>query len=163
MLSQERLQELLKYDPDTGIFHWIPKPRSFRRNYKAGGRMLNGYITIGIDRKHYLAHRLAFLYMEGTFPNGFVDHIDTDRANNRWNNLRKASPSENNCNRVRGELPLGVYEITRKNRPGIWYATKIQKNGKQYSSYFRKVEDAIKWRLRKEEELFGEFQNKNYL
>lgn len=153
MLTQEELKQKLIYDPETGIFTWIPRPRSFRRNYVAGGQMLNGYITIGVG-KPYLAHRLAFLYMTGQFPTNQVDHINRIRNDNRWCNLRDATSSENSFNKS----VVGVYEFIRKGRQGLWYEAKIQKYGKQYSSTFRSKEKAIAWRANKEKELFGTFQ-----
>jgi hypothetical protein len=158
MITQIELKELLSYDPETGIFKWLPRPRSSRIKYEAGHKMTNGYITIRIKNKQYLAHRLAFLYMTGKFPDKCVDHIDRVRDNNRWDNLREVTPQENSFNRrsIR-EIPLGIYMTARQGCPGVWYQTKIQKDGKQQSSYFRNLIDAIEWRQRKERELFGTF------
>ena len=160
MLTQHRLKELLRYDESSGIFTWIPKKRDYRSQYLAGGKTTNGYITIGIDNKHYLAHRLAYLYIIGSFPEKQIDHINGVRSDNRWLNLRQATPSQNNCNRV---ATKSVYQIVRKGRPGVWFSAHIQKDNKQYSSTFRKEEDAIVWRLRKEKELFGEFRRNTAL
>lgn len=157
MITQIELKEWLTYDPITGIFRWIPRPRSSRIEYKAGCQRRDGYVIISFKGTQYLAHRLAFLYMTGSFPEKQVDHIDRKRNNNKWDNLREVTPQQNNFNRTGNRiLPIGVYEVTRNNRKGIWYATKIQKDGKQYSSYFRKLEDALDWRIEKENQLFGE-------
>lgn len=51
-----------------------------------------------VDRQFYKAHRLAFLYMEGSFPRSDVDHINREPSDNRWANLRRATRSENNRN-----------------------------------------------------------------
>lgn len=103
----------------------------------------------------YLAHRLAFLYMTGAFPTNQVDHINRVRNDNRFINLREVLPSDNSKNRSpKRHLPLGVYEIKRKGRKGIWYSVKIQSDYKTYSSSFRSLDDAIKWRKNKENELF---------
>lgn len=69
------------------------------------------YVTIMIDGKAYQAHRVAWLYMTGRWPKDQIDHIDGDGANNRWTNLREATPSQNAFNtrpkKSRG-LPKGV-------------------------------------------------------
>ena len=96
-LTQERLQELLTYNPETGIFTWnINKSSKAQKNSVAGCSDNYGYIIITIDNKPYKAHRLAFLYVSGYTPELYVDHIDRDKANNKWANLREVSPT---CNR----------------------------------------------------------------
>jgi hypothetical protein len=148
-LTQTRLQEVLLYDCKSGIFRWK------RSNKLAGCLRKDGYITIRIDNRAYLAHRLAILYVEGVFPSQQVDHKDRIRSNNMYINLRSATPRENNFNRSTfRDLPVGIYLVKRKGRAGMWYRTSIQVYGKQYSSYFRELEKAIEWRKTKENELF---------
>lgn len=148
-LTQTRLQELLSYDYESGIFTWK------RLNKPAGCLRKDGYITIRVDNKSYLAHRLVILYVEGAFPSQQVDHKDRVRSNNTYENLKNVTPRENNFNRstCRG-LPVGIYLVERKGRSGMWYRTSIQAYGKQYSSYFREMEKAIEWRKTKENQLF---------
>ena len=97
MITQERLQELLHYNPGSGEF----TRRVSRGNSKVGsvaGYIGEGYIVIGVDDEYYSAHRLAFLYMEGEFPPDQVDHINTVRSDNRWCNIRRCTAKENNNN-----------------------------------------------------------------
>lgn len=88
-LTQERLKELLDYNPETGVF-----VNRVRRNNRAKAGDVTGcvgscgYKRIQINGKLYLSHRLVFLYMEGYLPEHFVDHIDRNKLNNRWSNLR---------------------------------------------------------------------------
>lgn len=146
----------LNYEPSTGEFIWNVSKRSVKKGTKAGCKMTNGYIAIRVNNKLYLAHRIAFYKMFGRFPNQ-IDHINRVRDDNRLENLREVTPRKNSTNRsCNRKLPLGVYETIRKGRPGVWYSTKIQWLGKQYSSSFRNLEDAINWRKRKEKDLFGE-------
>lgn len=99
-LSQERLHELLDYDPETGVFKWAKSRPGVRQGATAGSVSKKlGYIVIGVDRENYFAHRLAWLWMTGSFPSEEIDHRDGVRTNNRFSNLRSANKSENAQNR----------------------------------------------------------------
>jgi len=99
-LKQNELKQILKYFPKTG--NWKRK-KTVSSNAKKGeytGTLnTNGYIVIGINNKLYYAHRLAFLYMDGYFPENHVDHIDKNPSNNKWCNLREVSHQCNTRNR----------------------------------------------------------------
>ncbi|MCK4758405.1 MAG: HNH endonuclease [Candidatus Aminicenantes bacterium] len=95
MITQEKLKKLLHYDPETGIFTRLISTQGKKKNSIAGAKTNLGYIKIIINKKPYLAHRLAWLYMTGEWPVEDTDHIDHVRDNNRWNNLREVSRSEN--------------------------------------------------------------------
>lgn len=101
-LTAERLRELLDYDPETGIFRWRVKRKSYgakaRPGAIAGAIQRNGYRAIGIDGIRMYEHRLAFLYIKSHWPSCFVDHKDRNPANNRIDNLREATRSQNNMN-----------------------------------------------------------------
>ncbi len=98
-LTQDRLRELLHYDPDTGIFTWVATRGPVNAGDVAGTIDSYGYVAIGIDGRKYHAHRLAFLYMTGSVPPVMADHIDMDTTNNAWTNLRPATRSQNGANR----------------------------------------------------------------
>lgn len=104
MVTYERLTELLDYNPDTGIFTWkIKRSNKVPAGSVAGCFKTNtGYIYIMIDHVGYLAHRLAFLFMNKEFPPDVVDHINSNRIDNRFSNLRMATKSQNQHNRVIG-------------------------------------------------------------
>ena len=95
MLTQARLKELLSYDPDTGHFAWRTKHGKVRPGDVAGCPDKRGYLLIGIDRKLYKAHRLAWLYVYGAWPTKALDHIDGCTAHNAIANLREVTQSEN--------------------------------------------------------------------
>lgn len=90
-LTQERLKEVLDYNPITGIF--VRKARNHGVKVGSIAGVINnfGYITIGVDGKRYLAHRLAWLYMEGYLPEHDIDHLNGSGVDNRWENLRHVS------------------------------------------------------------------------
>ena len=100
MLSQERLKSLMNYEPETGVFTWLMKPcRNVRVGEVAGS--LNkgtGYVRVIVDRKRYLAHRLAWLYIYGDLPPDQLDHINRIKTDNRIGNLRLANNAENHQN-----------------------------------------------------------------
>lgn len=97
-LTQAILKSLLTYDPETGVF--------MRGNRIAGGLDRFGYWRIRIKGKLYKAHRLAWLYTYGYWPKGDIDHINGARRDNRLDNLREATRSQNNQNNHRA---VGVY------------------------------------------------------
>jgi len=100
-MTQSRLKKLLHYDEKTGVFKRRTKA-SCRTNIGdiAGGYDAGGYLYIRVDGKRMKAHRLAFLYMTGSMPVE-VDHINHDKKDNSWSNLRSATRTEQNRNHTR--------------------------------------------------------------
>src|SRR5690606_34614864 len=99
MLTQQRLKELLYYDPETGIFTRLvgrSGPRA-RAGDVAGSDNGKGYIRIYVDGRPYKAHRLAWFYMHGEWPEE-IDHRNGERADNRLSNLRPVTRQQNNLN-----------------------------------------------------------------
>lgn len=98
-MTQQRLKELLHYDPDTGIFTWRISPKyDIAAGAIAGHRRKDGYLIIRLSQVNYYAHRLAWLYMTGEWPPIEVDHLMGDKADNRWTQIRSATPSLNKEN-----------------------------------------------------------------
>ena len=97
-IPHEKLLEILTYDPDTGIFTWAtPRPK-VKVGQRAGYLHHKGYIYLEVDGKHCSAHRLAWYYMTGEIPQKQVDHINRDKADNRFCNLRLADHGQNRAN-----------------------------------------------------------------
>ena len=88
-ITQMELKDRLCYDPKTGLF-------SDKKGNLKGTVHKDGGLVITVAGNQYQAHRLAFLYMEGSTPKQYTDHINGIRTDNRWINLRKVSP-EDNC------------------------------------------------------------------
>lgn len=103
MITQERLKQLLHYDPDTGVFMRIESNRVDRLGKQPGSRNTKGHVQIRLDGVLYVAHRLAWLYVNGEFPVNQLDHIDGDKTNNKIVNLRDATNKQNQEN-----VPLQV-------------------------------------------------------
>jgi hypothetical protein len=113
MFGQDRLRELLRYDPKTGLFSWrVQSNGRVPAGTRAGTPKRRGNLEIKIDGKLYQASRLAFFYMTGQWPAADIDHINGNPTDNRWANLREATRGQNaaNARRWRNKaLPKGVY------------------------------------------------------
>ena len=90
----ELVKRFLEYNPLTGEFKWRPSNNG-RCGKSAGSIQSNKYVSIRIQGKAYLAHRLAWLITYGKMPKKDIDHIDRNRQNNRIDNLREVTASEN--------------------------------------------------------------------
>lgn len=99
MISQERLKELVHYDPQTGIFTARGKRKGVQmKDGRLGSLNKAGYLVTRVEGKKPFLSRLAWLYMTGAWPPHFIDHKNGEPTDNRWENLRIASSAENNRN-----------------------------------------------------------------
>lgn len=111
ILTKKILKQLINYNPNTGIVTWKYRNRKWFScdfSYKAwniknankicNSKTKDGYGRISVLNKIYKLHRIIFLYMTGKFPEFQIDHIDHDKGNNKWNNLREVSNSVNQKN-----------------------------------------------------------------
>jgi hypothetical protein len=91
---------VLSYDPMTGVLHWrVDRGRCAKAGDVAGGLNNEGYVTLTVCGQRMKAHRLVFLLQMGRLPRGEVDHINGNRADNRWSNLRDVPKNVNQHNR----------------------------------------------------------------
>lgn len=146
-VSQDRLKTILIYDPLLGVFSWREPCGGNKIGSLAGTKTEDGYINIGVDKIYYRAHRLAWLYMEGYFPEHDIDHINGIRHDNRWCNLRHVSRSCNARNSVvRHTNKSGVKGVSWHKGKEKWVST-IRYNGKQvWLGAFNKFIEAVKAR-----------------
>ena len=160
-LTQERVKELFYYNPKTGTFtRRIYCCSNAKVGDVAGSRSPLGYILINVDYKLYGASRLAFLYMEGYFPEHQVDHINRIRDDNRWENLRHVTSQCNIRNSsVRGDNTSGVTGVCWHKGNKKW-ASYIMVNEKRKSlGYFKILKEAVQARW--EAEVKYDFPNCN--
>ncbi len=126
-LTAERLRELIRYDPDTGVFIWLKPPTRGRAKPGAiaGSKVAAKKGGWRINYRRYRrvsAGRLAFLYMKGRWPVGDAEHEDRDRTNNRWVNLREATRSQNHANRGTFEHSAPFKGVSFDKQTGKWRA-----------------------------------------
>lgn len=153
-MTQDELKECLHYNPETGVFTWINSRRK-DKNGKVAGCVDKGYIIIGINKKLYRAHRLAFLYMTGSIPRE-VDHINGKRGDNSWKNLRSVEPGENQRN-------LGLSDRNKTGVTGVQYQADKSRwaatiNNNVCLGYFKTKDEAVKARKKAEKE-YGYHEN----
>ena len=98
-ITAERLRELLHYNPDTGVFTWRAAIGKIVAGDVAGSPSCRGYRQVTVDYRNYKAHRLAWLYMTGAWPKDQIDHINLNKDDNRWRNLRVVDGSKNQANK----------------------------------------------------------------
>ena len=172
MITQERLKELLHYDPETGCFTWkhrdglVGKQKTWNIRWagKPAGNLnkVLGYVMVYADGKNYLCHRLAWLYVHGEIPGDEIDHIDGNRANNVLSNLRPATRKQNAANskmRVDNKTGLkGVFYHRNRSHQNKPWQSRIKVNCRNVSlGYFNTKEAAYEAYVSAAEALRGEF------
>ena len=158
-LTQDRLKELVHYDPASGIFTRI---KDVSGNAKTGDRLRStnshGYLQARFDGKYYVLHRLAFLYMTGVMPDVDVDHINRDRSDNRWSNLREATRSQNLRNSGAYKTSKSGYRgVSLKKKTGKWCAQISLKKKSHHIGYYETAEEAYAAYLAAAKKHAGEF------
>lgn len=162
--TYEDISKAVSYDPETGLFTRIgPSPGAVRRVQKRklgqpiGSPMLRGYVGIPLSGRTYYAHRLAFLLMTGSIPE-FIDHRDGDGMNNRWENLRGCTKSQNMANRGPSiKSTSGIKGVYLTKSTGRWRAQIIANNRTIHLGYYADRDAAAAAYNSASREHFGEF------
>jgi hypothetical protein len=142
-MTAARVRELLNYDLDTGVFTW----RHSRRGLKAGavaGRISGaGYWQLCIDSAYFYAHRVAWLYVTGEWPKSQIDHIDLDKKNNRFANLRNADRVQNQGNRPMSRHNASGIKGVRWNRHVQKWQARLTDDGRdRHLGHFDNITEA---------------------
>lgn len=157
-LAQETVKQFVSYDPDTGVFARLVSSGGEASGKKLGWKDKNGYMMARVAGKRVLLHRLAFLYMTGAMPENEVDHINRDPSDNRWENLRCASHSQNGKNTgFRKNNTSGFKGVSFHKGKKRWMAS-IMVDGKRINlGAFASPEDASAAYQSAAAKHFGEF------
>ena len=156
-LSPDKLQELLRYCPETGHFYWKVNRRGHVQAGQLAGRIANhGYHQIGINGRLHLAHRLAWFSIHRQWPVGYLDHINGVKDDNRITNLREVTQAENMQNIRRANTnnhSSGLLGASWNGHNGKWKACIGLHNKKFHIGYFETAEEAHQAYLRKKAEI----------
>jgi len=153
-LKADSLRAMVSYDPDTGVFTRLVSKARAKVGDVMGVMDPSGYVLIPLNNRLYRAHRLAWLYMTGSWPVEFIDHIDRNRANNSWKNLREASATVNAQNSsLRSDNKSGVKGVTWCNTHHKWLAQIRVDRRTKYLGLFTDLTEAAEVRARAEDRL----------
>ncbi len=152
MLTHQWVLDNFEYRAD-GLY-WQTTNQKRKTGHRAGSMDNRGYRSIGlrINGKllRYFEHRLCWFYMTGQWPQHMIDHVDRDKSNNAWSNLREATRSQNAMN----QNATGVYW----NKDRLKWQAQIKVNGKPKNiGRFINYDEALKARQEAEIKYFGEF------
>ena len=132
-VTQEMVRELLDYDAESGVMTWrrrhngTPQWNARYAGTRAGNKTTGGYIAIQVAKRLYLAHRLAWLWVYGQWPQGEMDHINCVKDDNRITNLRLATRGQNEWNKhTNSRNSSGFKGVT--SRDGRRWSAKIRDN-----------------------------------
>lgn len=153
------------YNPETGEFIWrrcLHATKEWNDTHEgmpAGDINEDGYLTIQINNRVYLAHRMAFVIMTGRQPTGkIVDHIDRVRTNNKWSNLRLATIAQNSANQsIRVDNQTGHKGVSFKKQTGRWLARITTEGKTNHLGYFDTKEEAASAYMAASLDIHGEF------
>jgi hypothetical protein len=129
-VDQSYLKARVDYCPDTGAFTWkahAAMPQSWNTRWTGrpafNCREGKGYLQGTIDRKHFMAHRIAWLWFHGKWPHAQIDHINGDRTDNKISNLREVTNQENALNSSRHiDNTSGETGVSFDHKSGRWHA-----------------------------------------
>jgi len=147
--------EMFDYDPDSGVFIYKKSDKRKKEGDVVGSLNGKGYLIVQINNKMYALHRLAFLYMEGEFPEHEVDHINRIKTDNRWENLRAVTHQENQRNlSIASNNTSGVTGVYWHDGANKWRAQIIINGKNKHLGLFNKLKEAKRAR-REAEEKYG--------
>ncbi len=158
-LTSNRLQALFYYNSVDGTFTRLIKAAGNALvGQKAGCLANTGYLVIRVDGKLYLAHRLAWLYIYGEWPRCGLDHKNMIRTDNRIDNLREATSSQNKANKRKSLYNTSGYKgVSWSSARQQWFA-QIKISGRtKFLGYFDDPQEAHEVYCRAAVAAFGEF------
>lgn len=158
-ISPEEVRNMFDYDPVTARFVWKMDVSNVKAGTKAGVKNTSGYLVVRLRKRLYYQHRLIWAIMTGAWPSSSIDHINCDRSDNRWANLRQCSESQNRQNaQIRKDNLSGFKGVKYKRDRKKKFAAVIRLDGKSvHLGAFYTPEEAHQLYCIKAKEFFGEF------
>lgn len=162
MIDQQLAIALFDYDPETGSLTWRLSTNSFKKGEEAGSvsgaHGYTDYRNVVVFGDRYKAHRLIWLMRTGSWPSGHIDHMDGNGLNNKWDNLREATPSQNAMNqKVRSDSASGCKGISYDKRRDMWYAYIDIDGSRVHLGRHENKDEAVAVRLAAEKRYHGEY------
>ena len=155
MITQQQLLDSFEYK-DGNLYWKIAKPKTVIGKF-AGSKLSNGYYHVQLNGKFIYHHRAIFLMHHGYLPK-FIDHIDGNQSNNKIENLRDVTASQNCWNQKYKGSASGVKGITWNKQEEKWQP-QISANGKRfYLGKFTNLDDAIIAYQNAAQKLHGEYR-----
>jgi len=160
-LTQEHALELFNYEPDSGLLVWKIAHGIHGRTPAgtvAGTRGQRGVLIVRVGGKNYLVHRVIWLIVKGAWPKKGIDHKDLDPGNNKWDNLRECTQSQNSTNcRAKRQNKFGIKGAYWSERDKSWSSKITVKRQLINLGTFKTAEDAHAAYMRAALKYFGEF------
>lgn len=153
----DSVKDVFLYEPTTGIVSWKVARGTKTIGAEAGTVDKLGYIRIQYAKRMYLAHRIAWFLYYGTQPSGVLDHVDGNPSNNRIDNLRKATHSQNMQNASTRIGRSGVKNITWKRN--AWTVRFILNGKRKEFGRFQDLDLAKEFASKVRIKIYGEFAN----
>lgn len=144
MITQERLRQVAQYNEQTGEFIRIQKVKGKRAGQVMGSRRHDGYIRIRIDKHFFYGHRLAWFWCTNIWPEGEIDHIDGNPANNAIANLRPVAREVNqqNIRKAQSNNATGLLGVCLTSKGDKFRATITVNKTQIYLGTFPSPEEA---------------------
>mgnify|MGYP003654826110 CR=1 FL=1 len=164
MIDYQLAKSLFEYVPEIGDLTWRVQTKLTPKGKRAGtvsaqklGKYTS-YINVSVFGDRYKAHRVIWLLQTGEWPKKYIDHIDGNGLNNKWSNLRVATPSQNLMNqKVRSDSTSGVKGVSYDKKRKMWYVYIDVNNKRKHLGRYDTKEEAAAIRASAEKIYQGEF------